>query len=115
MLYHGLTDDSVYQDREGNPTNALGHLIEEYQYGENANPSVLLEALWLLANPMEYRQHVLSLAQKETHKETFRDLKSSEQERITSSNKTGDGDGGSSGRGGGLKRNGSRNIFTRTE
>jgi len=35
MLFYGLTEQQ-YQDRDGNPTNALGHLIEEYQFGENA-------------------------------------------------------------------------------
>mgnify|MGYP003635609156 CR=1 FL=1 len=113
MLFHGLTDSSNYQDRNGNPTNALGHFIEEYQHGENANPSILLEALWMMSNPMEYRQHVLSLGQKETHSETFRKLKTAEGERKTSSPKQGE-TSGTPDRGQGVKRtNSRRQIFHR--
>lgn len=90
MLYHGLTDNTTYQDRNGSPTNALGHFIEEYQYGENANPSILAEALWLMANPAEYRQHVLSLGKKQTQTETFRNLKTAEGERSSASSKQGE-------------------------
>ena len=114
-LFHGLTDNSTYQDRNGNPTNALGHFIEEYQYGENADPSVLLEVLWLMENPAEYRQHVLSLGQKEVHKETFRNLKTAEGERKTSSPKQGE-QRETPNRSGGLKRtNSRRQIFSRED
>ena len=112
MLFHGLTDNTTYQDRNGNPTNALGHFIEEYQSGENANPSILLEALWLMANPAEYRQNVLALGQKNTHTETFRNLKTAEGERTTSSSKQGE-DRSAPSRNAGVKRTGSRKIFDR--
>lgn len=112
-LFHGLTDNTSYNDRNGNPTNALGHFIEEYQYGKNANPSILLEALWLMADPSEYRQHVLSLGQKDTHADTFRKLKTAEGERKTSSPKQGESNG-TPNRSGGLKRGSSRRqIFDR--
>lgn len=90
MLYHGLSDNTSYQDRNGDPTNALGHLIEEYQFGENANPSVLLEALWLMADPQGYRNNVLSLGKKNQDAKTLRSLKTAEAEKNTSSSK-GDG------------------------
>lgn len=113
MLFYGLTEQQ-YQDRDGNPTNALGHLIEEYQFGENANPSILLEALWLLANPQEYRNSVLSLGDKQAVGKTVRALKTAEADATTSSNKQGNG---GSGKGGGkrtIKRQtGSRSIFSR--
>jgi hypothetical protein len=112
MLFHGLTDDTTYQDRNGNPTNALVHHIEEYQYGENADPSVLLEALWLMANPAEYRQHVLSLGHKETATETFRELKTAEGERKSSSQKQGENRSAPS-RSAGTKRTSPRKIFDR--
>lgn len=89
-LYYGLTDNSNYQDRNGNPVNALGHLIEEYQFGENANPSILLEALWLMADPKSYRQSVMNLGAQTATQKAVRDLKTAEGEKITSSNKTGD-------------------------
>jgi len=115
MLFHGLTDNSTYQDRNGNPTNALGHLIEEYQYGKNANPSILLEALWLMANPGEYRQHVLSLGQKDVHAKTFRNLKTAEGERTSSSSKQGE-QRDTPGRGKGMKRSkNQRQIFSRKD
>jgi hypothetical protein len=111
MLYYGLTDDSNYQDRNGNPVNALGHLIEEYQFGEKANPSVLLEALWLMADPNGYRNAVTSLGKNEAASESFRKLKTAEGEKITSSNKTGDKREAPTRT---VKRKaGSRNIFSR--
>ena len=113
MLFHGLTDNSNYQDKNGNPTNALGHFIEEHQHGENGNPSVLLEALWLMSNPMEYRQHVLSLGQKETHTETFRKLKTAEGERKTSSSKQGEQSRTPSRNQSPKRSSGKRKIFTR--
>ena len=113
MLFHGLTDNSNYQDRHGNPTNALGHFIEEHQHGENGNPSVLLEALWLMSNPVQYRQHVLSLGQKETHTETFRKLKTAEGERKTSSSKQGEQSRTPSRKPSSKKGTGKRKFFTR--
>lgn len=113
MLFHGLTDNTNYQDRNGNPTNALGHLIEEYQSGKNANPAILAEALWLMANPAEYRQHVLSLGKKESTVETVRSLKTAEGERVSSSQKQGE-QSGTPNRSSGVKRQtGRRQIFTR--
>ena len=113
MLYHGLTESNQYQDRNGNPTNALGHLIEEYQFGENANPSVLLEALWLMADPQGYRNSVLTLGQKGAHAKTLRSLKTAEGETTTSSQKQGEG-GKTPTRERVVKRQtGNRSIFTR--
>ena len=68
----------------------MGHLIEEYQFGENANPSILLEALWLMADPKSYRQSVMNLGAQAATQKAVRDLKTAEGEKITSSNKTGD-------------------------
>lgn len=89
-LYHGITDVSQHQDREGNPTNELGHLIEKYQLGKEADASILLEALWLLKDPNAYRQSVLAIGQQQAHAKTFRNLKTAEGERVTSSSKQGE-------------------------
>lgn len=89
-LYYGITDTSQYQDREGNPTNELGYLIEKYQLGKEADTSILLEALWLLKDPVGYRQSVLSIGQQQAHAKTFRSLKTAEGERVTSSSKQGE-------------------------
>jgi hypothetical protein len=113
MLYYGLTEKQ-YQDRDGNPTNALGHLIEEYQFGENANPSVLLEALWLLADPNSYRTSVANLVEKSSTSKTVRALKTAEASTTTSSNKQGTGESRGNGKRKTVKRQtGSRSIFQR--
>lgn len=91
LLYNGITNKKAFQDRNGNPTNALGHLIEEYQFGENANPSILLEALWLLMNPQQYRQNVMTLAQNKSAADTYRKIKAAEGDKKTSSPGAGDG------------------------
>jgi len=90
MLYHGLSDNTQYQDRNGDPTNAMGHLIERYQFGENADHSILAEALWLMADPQGYRNNVLALGKQKQDSKTVRSLKTAEGEKKTSSNK-GDG------------------------
>ena len=85
MLYYGLTDTTKYQDHKGNPTNALGFLLERYQYGEQQNLPLVAEALWLLANPDEYRKSVQTLGEKAAHASTIRKLKTEEANRLTSS------------------------------
>jgi hypothetical protein len=113
-LYYGLTDSTHYQDREGNPTNELGYLLEKYQFGKEANPSVLLEALWLLKDPAGYRQSVLSVGQQQAHVKTYRSLKTAEGERITPSSKQGE-ERGTPSRASLQRTKGknSRNIFSR--
>jgi hypothetical protein len=113
-LYYGLTDTGHYQDREGNPTNELGFLLEKYQFGKEANPAVLLEALWLLKDPNGYRQSVLSVGQQQAAAKTYRSLKTAEGERMTSSSKQGEERNAPSRNT--LQRNknkNSRNIFSR--
>jgi hypothetical protein len=111
-LYYGITDTDNYQDREGNSTNELGYLIEQYQAGENANPAVLLEALWLLKDPQGYRETVFSLGQQAAASNTFRELQTAEGSRKGSSSKQGEGKKAPTKRT--LpKKKGSRNIFGR--
>lgn len=85
MLYHGLTDTSRYQDHKGNPTNALGFLLEQYQFGEKKNLNLVAEALWLLADPDNYRKSVQTIGEKNAHASTIRKLKTEEASRLTSS------------------------------
>jgi len=85
MLFYGLTDSSKYQDSKGNNTNALGYLLEQHQFGKNANPSLVAEALWLLADPVDYRSAVKRIGQNEEVIETTRKLRTSEASKITSS------------------------------
>jgi hypothetical protein len=90
MLYYGLSDNTQYQDRNGDPTNAIGHLLERYQFGEHADPSILAEVLLLMADPQGYRNKVVALGKQKQDSRTVRNLKTAEGEKRTSSNK-GDG------------------------
>lgn len=113
-LYYGITDTNTYQDREGNPTNELGYLIEQYQIGKDANPAVLLEALWLLKDPQGYRQTVQSLGKNDAAGDAFRKLKTAEGNKITSSSKQGEEGAAPKKRSAVKRRNGGRNnIFQR--
>jgi hypothetical protein len=85
MLYYGLTDSTKYQDAKGNPTNALGYLLEQHQFGEKANPSLVAEALWLLADPVNYRNSVKQLGANVANSNTARALRTEEASRNASS------------------------------
>jgi hypothetical protein len=112
MLYYGLSDNTQYQDRNGDATNALGHLIERYQFGDNADPSVLAEALWLMADPQGYRNKVLSLGKQRQDTRTVRNLKTAEGEKTTSSNK-GDGAKAPAARKAPIRRKPGQSMFSR--
>jgi len=112
MLYYGLSDNTQYQDRNGDATNALGHLIERYQFGDNADPSVLAEALWLMADPQGYRNKVLSLGKQRQDTTTVRNLKTAEGEKTTSSNK-GDGAKAPAARKAPIRRKPGQSMFSR--
>lgn len=90
MLYYGLTDSSKYQDAKGNPTNALGFLLEQHQFGAKANPSLVAEALWLLADPEHYRNSIKQIGANQANSNTVRQLRTEEQSRNTSSTGIGD-------------------------
>jgi hypothetical protein len=90
MLYYGLTDNSKYQDSKGNPTNALGYLLEQHQFGEKANPSLVAEALWLLADPVQYRNSIKQLGANTANANTARQLRTEEASRNASSTGIGD-------------------------
>jgi len=88
MLYYGLIDKTKYQDLKGNNTNALGYLLEQHQFGEKSNPSLVAEALWLLADPDEYRKSVKQMGNKEANTKAMRLLKSEEASRTASASQT---------------------------
>jgi hypothetical protein len=90
MLYYGLTDSNKYQDAKGNPTNALGYLLEQHQFGEKANPSLVAEALWLLADPENYRNSVKQLGANVANSNTVRALRTEEGLKNTSSTGVGE-------------------------
>ena len=94
MLYYGLTDRTRYQDSKGKPTNALGYYLEQHQFGENPNPALVAEALWLLADPDGYRSSLKQLGGKDAVSKTVRQLKTEEASRNASTS-TGSSDSGS--------------------
>lgn len=110
MLYYGLVDSSKYQTAEGKPTNALGYLLEQHQFGKNANPSLVAEALWLLADPDDYRSNIKQIGSKDANAKTVRMLKTEEASRQGSSSITETKEG--SNQRGTLKKT-ARNIFAR--
>lgn len=111
-LYYGLSDNTQYQDRNGDPTNALGHYLEKYQFGEHADPAILAEALWLFADRKSYRDSVLSLGKQKQDARTVRSLKTAEGERTTSSNK-GDGTKAPTTRKAPVRRKPGQSMFSR--
>jgi hypothetical protein len=112
-LYYGITETDTYQDRDGNATNELGYLMEQYQLNPKANMGVLLEALWLLKDPQGYREGVQSIAEQKAAGDTYRKLKTAQGERKTSSSTQGEQRGAPADRAKVKRKKGSRNIFSR--
>ena len=112
-LFYGITETDQYQDRDGNPTNELGYLIEQYQLNPKANMGVLLEALWLLKDPQGYRDNVQSIGQQKAVSDTYRKLKTAEGTRKTASSTQGEQRGAPASRSGVKRKKSSRNIFSR--
>lgn len=83
FLYSGLIQPN-YPSISGRPTNMLGHLLEKYQYVE-PNHGLIAEALWLLADPENYKNRIRQMGQKETVEKTARMLKTEEARRTVSS------------------------------
>ena len=94
MLYYGLTDTTRYQNAEGKQTNALGYLLEQHQFGPKPNPALVAEALWLLADPEDYRNNVKKTAEKATNEKVARQLRTEQAASKTASSSTPDAGGG---------------------
>jgi hypothetical protein len=80
-LEQGITQ-STFDSITGKKTNLLGYLIEKYAFIE-PNHELLLEALWLLKEPEEYKKHLMSLGEKKATTETIRKLKTSSERSTT--------------------------------
>ena len=88
MLWQELTT-AKYQSMTGKPTNLLGKLLEEYQFGKNPRYDLIAEALWLLQDPDDYKTTIKKQAEKAITEETVKKLKT-EQDRKLSSTAMGD-------------------------
>jgi hypothetical protein len=80
-LEQGITQ-STFDSITGKKTNLLGYLIEKYAFIE-PNHELLLETLWLLKEPEEYKKHLISLGEKKATTETIRKLKTSSERSTT--------------------------------
>lgn len=88
-LYNGLVQPQ-YPSINGSSTNLLGHLLEKYQYVE-PRYDLIAEALWLLSNPDDYRQHIMRNGQNQSVEKTVRQLKTEQaRNRTISSVQTND-------------------------
>jgi hypothetical protein len=99
-LYYGLTDRR-YTDRKGNPTNELGYLLEQHQFGEKPNHALIAEALWLLRDPAAYKAELVKIGEAQSTLKTRRELRGAQGEGAGS---TPSGTGKGSGTTVGVKR-----------
>lgn len=90
-LYYGIVETNEHQDKDGNPTNKLGHLLEKYQFGKDADPEKILKVLWLLEDEKGFMEGVMGLGAQKAHATTARELRTAEGARTTSSPKQGEG------------------------
>lgn len=74
-----------YQSLTGRPTNLLGKLLEEYQFGEEKRYDLIAEATWLLSDPEDYKEHVKRQAKNEVTESTVRSLKTEQSKKLASS------------------------------
>lgn len=71
-----------YQSITGRPTNLLGHLLEEYQFGKSPRYDLISEALWLLADPDDYKAQIKNQVSNETTEKTVRQLKTEQSRKL---------------------------------
>lgn len=93
MLYAGLIQPN-YPSISGKQTNMLGHLLEKYQWVE-PNHALIAEALWLLADPENYRKSISENVKKEVTNTTMRTLKTEQSSKNGSGTSVDEGDNNS--------------------
>jgi hypothetical protein len=84
FLWDELTT-TKYQSMSGRPTNLLGKLLEDHQFGKEPRYDLIAEALWLLSDPDDYKSQISKTVKNEVTKETVRKLKTEESRKISSS------------------------------
>lgn len=83
MLWDELTTVK-YQSLTGRPTNLLGKLLEDYQFGKEKRYDLIAETLWLLQDPEDYKENIRRQAKNEVIADTARKLKTEESKKISS-------------------------------
>lgn len=77
-LYSALTE-AKFTSRNGRATNEIGHLLEQYQFGEAPNYAAVAKALLVLRDPEAYDKRILERARTEVSTTTARTLKTEAQ------------------------------------
>lgn len=73
-----------YQSMTGRPTNLLGKLLEDHQFGKSPRYDLIAETLWLLSDPEDYKENIRKQAKNEVTQDTVRKLKTEEARKISS-------------------------------
>jgi hypothetical protein len=73
-----------YESITGRPTNMLGKLLEDYQFGKEPRYDLIAETLWLLSDPEDYKENIRKQAKNEVVADTVRKLKTEEARKISS-------------------------------
>ena len=84
MLFEEMTT-TKYQSMTGRPTNLLGKLLEDYQFGDKPRYDLIAEAVWLLAEPDAYKESIRQVAKNETADEIARKLKTEQDNKNSNS------------------------------
>lgn len=73
-----------YESMTGRPTNLLGKLLEDHQFGKAPRYDLIAETLWLLSDPDDYKENIRKQAKNEVTQDTVRKLKTEEARKIAS-------------------------------
>jgi hypothetical protein len=72
-----------YESITGRPTNMLGKLLEDYQFGKEPRYDLIAETLWLLHDPEDYKENIRKQAKNEVITDTVRKLKTEESKKLS--------------------------------
>ena len=81
-----------YESLQGRPTNLLGKLLEDYQFGDAPRYDLIAETLWLLSDPDDYKESIRKQAKSEVTHETIKKLKTEEARKLSSTSTTNEED-----------------------
>ena len=73
-----------YDSMSGRPTNLLGKLLEDYQFGKEPRYDLIAETLWLLSDPEDYKENIRKQVASQVTQDTVRKLKTEEGRRLAS-------------------------------
>lgn len=74
-LAKGLTETEFTSMVSGRPTNLLGHLLEQHQYGEKPRFDLIAQATWLFQDPEGFYAAIRTTTTNENTEATVRKLK----------------------------------------